>query len=84
MGGIGAWFQRAFTPSDSDNESGAQYNARYNAAQQAAAAGDIGNLTPEETKKAGSSRAFRIGTYFTSPTGVLNTAPRRGSKLVGM
>jgi len=72
---------RWVTPSDSDNESGAQYNARYTAAQQGA---NIGNLTAEETRKAGSSRAFRIGTYFTSPTGVLNTAPRRGSKLVGM
>lgn len=50
----------------------------------APAASGIGNLTTEEAKKAGSSRAFRIGTYFTSPTGVLNTAPRRGTKLVGM
>lgn len=81
MGAVGAWFQRAFTPSDSDNQSGAQYNAAYNAAQ--GNAGGIGNLTDEEAKKAGSSRAFRIGTYFTSPTGALNTAARRGTKLVG-
>jgi hypothetical protein len=83
MGAIGAWFQRAFTPSDSDNQSGAQYNAAYNASQQAAAAAGIGNLTDDEAKKAGSLRAFRIGTYFTSPTGSLNTASRRGTKLIG-
>jgi len=83
MGGMGEWFKRTFTPSDSDRQSGAQYNEAYNAAQRAAA-GTIGNLTQDEIKKAGSSRAFRIGTYFTSPTGTLNTAPRRGTKLVGM
>jgi len=57
---------------------------KQEAAGAPAAPASIGNLTDEEAKKAGSSRAFRIGTYFTSPTGVLNTAPRRGTKLVGM
>jgi len=71
---------RWFTPSDSDNESGAQYNARFNASQQNAG---TGNLTGAEAKNAAGSRAFRIGTYFTSPTGVLNTAKRRGTKLLG-
>jgi len=71
---------RWFTPSDSDNESGAQYNARFNASQQNA---DTGNLTGAEAKNAAGSHAFRIGTYFTSPTGVLNTAKRRGTKLLG-
>jgi hypothetical protein len=79
MGAIGDWFKRAFTPSDSDRQSGAQYNAAYNAAQQ----GGTGNLTDDEAKGASASRAFRIGTFFTSPTGVLNTAKRRGTKLLG-
>jgi len=82
MGVLGAWFQKTFTPSDSDKQSGAEYNAAYNASQQAAA-GSIGNLTDEEIKAGVSSRAFRLGTYFTSPTGVLNSAPRRGTKLIG-
>lgn len=82
MGAIGDWFARTFTPSDSDQQSGAQYNAAYNAAQQAAAT-STGNLTDEEAKSAAGSRAFRIGTFFTSPTGVLNTAKRRGTKLIG-
>ena len=80
MGAIGDWFARTFTPSDSDNESGTQYNARFNASQQNAG---TGNLTGAEAKNAAGSRAFRIGTYFTSPTGVLNTAKRRGTKLLG-
>ena len=83
MGGLGEWFKRAFTPSDSDNQSGAEYNQAYNESQRAAAAAGIGNLTDEEAKKKGSLRAFRIGTYFTSPTGSLNTASRRGTKLIG-
>lgn len=77
MGALGAWFQRAFTPSKSDGQSGAQYNA---AKQQAPG---IGNLTEDEAQDAVSSRAFRLGTYFTSPTGALQTAPRRGTKLIG-
>jgi len=83
MGGIGDWFKRAFTPSDSDSESGAQYNRRYNESQRQAATADIGNLTEDEAKNAASSRAFRLGTYFTSPTGALKTSPRRGAKLIG-
>jgi hypothetical protein len=82
MGAIGDWFKRSFTPSDSDQQSGAQYNAAYNIQQQAAA-GSTGNLTADEAKSASASRAFRIGTFFTSPTGVLNTAKRRGTKLIG-
>jgi len=83
MGAIGEWFARTFTPSDSDNQSGAQYNEAYNASQRAAADAGIGNLTDEEAKQKGGFRGFRIGTYFTSPTGTLNTAPRRGTKLIG-
>ena len=84
MGAIGDWFARTFTPSDSDQQSGAQYNAAYNAAQQrAAGSSSTGNLTDDEAKGASASRAFRIGTFFTSPTGVLNTAKRRGTKLLG-
>lgn len=82
MGAIGDWFARTFTPSDSDQQSGEQYNAAYNAAQRSAAV-STGNLTDEEAKGAAASRAFRIGTFFTSPTGVLNTAKRRGTKLIG-
>jgi hypothetical protein len=82
MGAIGDWFARAFISSDSDQQSGAQYNATYNANQRASA-DSTGNLTDEEAKSGSASRAFRIGTFFTSPTGVLNTAKRRGTKLLG-
>ena len=85
MGGLGDWFKRAFTPSKSDNQSGAQYNQEYNENQRkmAGAGDDLGNLTDDEAAQAASKRAFRLGTYFTSPTGVLDTAPRRGTKLMG-
>jgi len=44
---------------------------------------DLGNLTDEEAAKASSSRMFRIGSFFSSPTGVLNSSSRRGAKLIG-
>ena len=37
MGDFGQAIAKMFTPSKSDNQSGAQYNAAYNAAQQASA-----------------------------------------------
>lgn len=46
-----------FTPSDSDNQSGAQYNAAYNAAQQAAAAR---NAPPRELDRSGPAEKQRI------------------------
>lgn len=49
----------------------------------APAAASTGDLTDAEVKKAGTSNLFRIGTFFTSPTGVLNSSTRRGSKLIG-
>lgn len=44
---------------------------------------DVGDLTDEEAKTA-SQRAMRAETYFTSPTGVLGDAPKRGARLTGL
>ena len=77
---MGRWF----TPSKSDHQSGAQYNALYTAASSSATAPETtGDLTPEENQEYANKRLFRLGTFFTSPTGALNSSPRRGSKLIG-
>jgi hypothetical protein len=45
---------------------------------------DIGNLPEEEAQGLAAKRAFRSNLYFTSPTGTVNTAPRRGQRLTGV
>jgi hypothetical protein len=46
---------------------------------------DIGDLTDEEAAAGAASRkAMRAETYFTSPTGVLGDAPKRGARLTGL
>jgi len=52
----------------------------------AAAANPVGTtaseIPEEEAKAMAGSKAYRLATYFTSPTGVLNSSSRRGSKLI--
>jgi hypothetical protein len=64
-------------------ENKAKDNAAAVAAGTGAKATPDGNLTDEEASKASSSRLYRIGSFFTSPTGVLNSSTRRGAKLLG-
>jgi hypothetical protein len=45
---------------------------------------DIGDLSDEEAASAASRKAMRAETYFTSPTGVLGDAPKRGARLTGL
>jgi hypothetical protein len=45
---------------------------------------DIGDLSDEEAAGAASRKAMRAETYFTSPTGVLGDAPKRGARLTGL
>jgi hypothetical protein len=52
-------------------------------APSAAAVPASGTMSDEESTALGAKRMFRIGAFYTSPTGVLNSAPRRGAKLVG-
>jgi len=77
---MGRWF----TPSKSDNQSGAEFNRIYTEQSTAAsAASTTGNLTQEQSSSYGNKKLYRLGTFFTSPTGVLNSGSRAGSKLTG-
>ena len=79
MGGFCEGVGRMFTPSDSDNQSGQQYNDAYNAGQAAAAApvveGKTGSATSLESieTQAAQRRLARLSRYFTSPTGTLDS-----------
>lgn len=77
---MGRWF----TPSKSDSQSGAEFNRIYTEQSTAAtAASTTGNLTPDQSQGYGNKKLYRLGTFFTSPTGVLNSGNRTGSKLTG-
>jgi len=68
---------RMFTPSKSDNQSGEQYNAAYNAANaptpqakanaETGAMQDVGSLESQAAQR----RLARLSKYFTGPSGVL-------------
>jgi hypothetical protein len=77
---MGRWF----TPSKSDNQSGAEFNRLYTEQSTiASSANTTGNLTDEQAQSYGNKKLFRLGTFFTSPSGALNSSPRRGTKLIG-
>ena len=72
---------RMFTPSDSDNQSGAQYNEQANAASQLTA-----RLSPKVDPKAGQNNMNNLGRaalISTSPQGVEGTSPTNRYKLLG-
>jgi len=77
---MGRWL----TPSKSDQQSGEEFNRLYTEQSTlASAAASTGNLTPEQEQTYGNKKLFRLGTFFTSPSGVLNSSPRAGTKLIG-
>lgn len=72
---MGRWF----TPSDSDNQSGEQYNAAYNAASTPAPV-----FSPAPNNAVANKRKKLSQTILTSPEGLLEDANVQKKTLLGM